>query len=73
MLLKECNPSVFESVSILRGKDPPSFEQLYPCFHHIVFSISLIPKASIIARKKEAAAEKLQEAMDEVANRYFMK
>ena len=35
--------------------------------------ISLIPKASIIARKKEAAAEKLQEAMDEVANCYFMK
>ena len=39
---------------------------------HCLF-ISLIPKASIIARKKEAAAEKLQEAMDEVADRYFMK
>ena len=70
MLLKECNPSVFhESIFILRGKNLPSFAQLYPCFHHIVFSISLIPKASIIARKKEAAAEKLQEAMDEVADR----
>ena len=38
---------------------------------HCLF-ISLIPKASIIARKKEAAAEKLQEAMDEVADRYFL-
>ena len=70
----ECSPSVFhESMSILRGKDLPSFEQLYPCFHLYCLSISLIPKASIIARKKEAAAEKLQEAMDEVADRYFMK
>ena len=42
-------------------------------FPSYCLSISLIPKASIIARKKEAAAEKLQEAMDEVADRYFMK
>ena len=68
------NPSVFhESILILRGRDLPSFEQLYSCFHHIVFFISLVPKASIIARKKEAAAEKLQEAMDEVADCDFMK
>ena len=72
MLPKESNPSVFhESISILRGKDLPSFEQLLVSLFssHCIF----IFKASIIARKKEAAAEKLQEAMDEVADRYFMK
>ena len=46
---------------------------MFSCFDHIVVFISLVPKASIIARKKEAAAEKLQETMDEVADRYFMK
>ena len=30
------------------------------------FSLLLLSKASIIGRKKEAVAEKLQEAMDEV-------
>ena len=33
------------------------------CF---VFLLLLLSKASIIGRKKEAVAEKLQEAMDEV-------
>ena len=54
--------------SSLEGRTFHPLTSCIPAFITLSF-VSLIPKASIIARKKEAAAEKLQEAMDEVADR----
>ena len=45
MLPKERNPLVFhESIFILRGKDLPSFDQLYPCFYYVVFLFLLFQR-----------------------------